>query len=443
MELGQKRLFEETLFNGNYVVLSYNQLTDSVVFLSAIYNHRTYERVIELFKLGILRVSPYNNIRTPSQYVQSCIERCLSENSEVFLFSGIPLDLSDDNKPLLKKLSKALKYNDIGILEEEIQTNKNPQNVEFLLRYIKMILILSIENLAKTKPNKSEIKNFSQIINKVIKKYEQADNELSVLLDKSLFLTAIQALNTIKNALTKHNISPNNRSNWIALYQSGVEEIDVSNESWGLCEIIINLCYNYTVEQSIDGIDVCYDALGDDKFFADFEKRLHQNWQDFCLGHYACYQPIRATQYDYASVALPRWSTAYRILSKVQHYRTPKKKSSLGEKQLWNRVLIRYFLTAILTTTAYIGVFILAEHLVDFTKEFLSKYFEVIFDKISDMKALSTLINAIFTTILFGIFGSLIAKIFKMPDILEGIRDIFITFHDLKIIIDYYVNHKI
>lgn len=443
IEVGQKRLFEETLFHGNCVVLSYNQLTDSVVFLSAIYNSHTYEKMVDLFKLGVLKVSPYNSIRTPSQYVQGCIQRCLDDNAETFLFSGIPLDLNEDNKPLLKKLKNALRFSDIGILEEELVSNKNPKNIEFLIRYIRMILILSVENLAKTKSNKSKILSFGEIIDIVLNQYENFDKYLSITLDKNLFFEAIKNLNKIQEYLIKHAIGLNSRSNWIAVHQDNKECVDIDDKTWGLCEIIINLCYNYTVEQSIDSIYMAYDSIGDEKFFIDFKTRLEKNWQDFNNGHYTCYQPIRSTEYDYASIPLPRWSTAHRILSKIQHYRTFDNSTNLTEQQVWNRKLIRYFLTAILTTMAYIGVFILAEHLVDFTKEFLSKYFDVIFDKISDMKTLSKFINAIFTTILFGIFGSLIAKVFKMPDILEGIRDIFITFYDLKIILDYYFNHKI
>lgn len=442
-ELGQKRLFEETLFHGNYVALSYNQLTDSVAFLSAIYHEDTYEKIIDLFKLGVLKVSPYNDIRTPSQYVQERIDRCLADDDEIFLFSSIPLDLGNENKPLLRKLKNALQFSDVGILEEEILYNKNPKNIEFLLRYIKMILILSIENLAKTKSHQNKTLNFSNIIQTIIQKYSNANNTLLLTLNHFPISEAIQTLAKIESYLLKKSISLNNRSNWIAFYKSGEHNIMVNQNVWGLSEIIINLCYNYTVEQSIDGIHANYTEVGDDEFFEDFEKRLYQNWKDFNKGYYPCYQPVRVTELDYTSVDLPKWDTAHRILSKVHHYRAFKKTNGFSIKLRWIGLLTRYFLTAILTTITYVIVFILAEHLVDFTKEFLSEYFELIFDTISSMKTLSMLINAIFTTILFGIFGSLIAKLFRMPDILEAFKDIFVTIRDVRIVINYYLNHKI
>lgn len=447
IELGQKRLFEEILFNGNHVVLSYNQLTDSVAFLTAIYrDHRMYEKIVELFKLGVLKVSPYNDTRTPSQYIQERIALCLENNLETFLFSSIPLNSGIEHRALLEKMNRALKFSDIGLLEEELETNKDKKNLEFLIRYVKMVLVLSVENLAKTKSKQNMTVSFIDIMNTIIDNYYNKSYEIlsiDIDIDIEMFFTAITNLKKIQNVLLVQSMGLNNRSNWIALANNRADNNPLFSDNWDLCEIIINLCYNYTVEQSIHNIHTAYDEIGDEKFFIDFEKRLLKNWQDFDLGNYVCYRPIDSTEWVYSTAPLPRWSTAHRILSKIQHYRTPRDNSRLTDRQLWNRVLARYFLTAILTTMAYIAVFILAENMVDFVRDFLSNYFEVIFDKISDMKAISILINAIFTTILFGVFGSLVAKVFKTPDILEGLRDIFVTFHDLKIVVNYYFNHKI
>ena len=55
---GQRALFREVALKGNRVVLTFNQLTDSRVFLSAL-DGENYEWIAELFPLGALKYSRY------------------------------------------------------------------------------------------------------------------------------------------------------------------------------------------------------------------------------------------------------------------------------------------------------------------------------------------------------------------------------------------------
>lgn len=71
---GQKAMYEEIVTNGNMIVLTYSQLTDSRAFLAAIKDEKHYENILELFRLGAIKVSRFSNIRTPSQYIQKKIE---------------------------------------------------------------------------------------------------------------------------------------------------------------------------------------------------------------------------------------------------------------------------------------------------------------------------------------------------------------------------------
>ena len=63
--------------NGNQVVLSFNQLTDSEAFLSILENEEAYEEMIGLFRCGALRVSQFGRFRTASQYIQNAIDKCI------------------------------------------------------------------------------------------------------------------------------------------------------------------------------------------------------------------------------------------------------------------------------------------------------------------------------------------------------------------------------
>lgn len=147
---GQQALFEEIVMNGNQVVLSFNQLTDSEAFLSILENEEAYEEMIELFRCGALRVSQFGRFRTASQYIQNAIDKCIGKDSDAFLFSGLPVKCTDTE--LLTKIKDALAFGDLTLLEEI--RDKYPvgstdwKRLEYIQRYIRMILILSMEKLA-------------------------------------------------------------------------------------------------------------------------------------------------------------------------------------------------------------------------------------------------------------------------------------------------------
>lgn len=61
---GQQAMFEEIVKNGNKIVLSFNQITDSHAFLYAVQDKNTYDYIIELFRLGRIKISEYKDIRT-------------------------------------------------------------------------------------------------------------------------------------------------------------------------------------------------------------------------------------------------------------------------------------------------------------------------------------------------------------------------------------------
>ena len=92
-------LFKEILFKGNKVVLSYNQLSDSKVFFKMIENDKIYEHLLELFRLGYIKISQYKRsdneeVRTASQYIQSAIKKCKKEKNNEDLFD---IKISDES----------------------------------------------------------------------------------------------------------------------------------------------------------------------------------------------------------------------------------------------------------------------------------------------------------------------------------------------------------
>lgn len=107
---GQQVLFETLIKYGYKVVLSFNQLSDSQVFLAAIKDKESYDSMMRLFEMGMLKVSLYQEYRTPSQYIQDSIRKCLGDSNNIFFFSGIPIRQEDHM--LLEEVLSALQYDD-------------------------------------------------------------------------------------------------------------------------------------------------------------------------------------------------------------------------------------------------------------------------------------------------------------------------------------------
>ena len=79
IQYAQERMFREIILNGNQVILTMNQLADSRAFLAAIENENTFEPFFELCQMGVIRISQYGTLRTPSQYFQGKIEEFLKK----------------------------------------------------------------------------------------------------------------------------------------------------------------------------------------------------------------------------------------------------------------------------------------------------------------------------------------------------------------------------
>ena len=82
----QRALFDEIVCNGNCVVLSLNQLVDSRMIMSMLNSEEYYDVLVYLFCNGYLKYSQYNDVHTPSQYLQKSIE-----DNRSFIYSALPV----------------------------------------------------------------------------------------------------------------------------------------------------------------------------------------------------------------------------------------------------------------------------------------------------------------------------------------------------------------
>jgi len=418
IEIGQAVMFEEIARNGNTVVLSFNQLTDSHAFMAAVENKETYPHILDLFRKGAIRISHFGNTRTPSQYIQNAIGKCNSTDGNAFIFSALPIKMSQTK--LLKKIDKALRYSDPAILTEMVEKKRNElendsinqgqklaeiEKLEFIDRYIRMILMLSTDRLSGNKPLQGPHNDFSYNIDLIIPYYEKSKNKL--------LSEAAAVLSEIKSTLSE--TERKNRSTWVnKLYD--YEKSDVVC----MAEGIVDICYNFTVEESILNVSRHFDSADIQSFYNEFESRLDGYWEDYKNGIHIFHKCDNDEMVDY-KIKLPHWITASRmyeahkeeIIFKGELY----EKNSREEKLKWKARVLNTFIKTTLVSFMYIIILVLIDI---FMQEFEGVLFQT-----ENLDLSGRILIAALSSVLFGVLGSLITLIFNLPDFLDAFRSIF------------------
>lgn len=109
--LGQRKLYDEIVHEGNMVVLTYNQLVDSRAFFSLLSVPSYYESFMKLFEKGCIRISQYGDVRTITQYLLDAMDE-----DKQFIFSALPLKFTQ--KRLIALVRRSLMYSDLSELYE-------------------------------------------------------------------------------------------------------------------------------------------------------------------------------------------------------------------------------------------------------------------------------------------------------------------------------------
>lgn len=385
---GQQALFREIVINENQVVLTFNQLTDSLAFLCAISDPATYPHMLELFRLGVLKVSrfappcpdgafadsPKRVLRTASHYVQNAVERCLNDSNASFLFSALPFQSQD--KKLLTVLSYSLQYSDPSVLDAYWKTFRFPGEDGF------------------------EGEHQAQKLRDYVKRY------VEMILPQAHAL-----LITLRQTMFGANHSINNRSNWYdELIQMGPEPPVL------LAEAVVDLCYNYTMEASISGIDRRLDTAS---FWEDFLCRLRLYWKDGKQGIHQFQKGDLCTLTAHEAQKLPPWGAGLRLLKAT----APKGGAAavLGEatahpkgQRGWYFRIGCSLLKQLWTATVYSALFLGTSYILDLMEGWLSEQ--------GAQVQLSGLFLSLLNIVLFGLLGSLVSVMFGLPDILENMK---------------------
>ena len=333
----------------------------------------------------------------------------MQSNSDAFLFSGIPVKCTD--KALLEKIKRSLAYGDLTLLEETRNTfeveSTEWEKIDYIMRYVRMILILSMEKLAMN-PGKENIEySFIDYMNEIILICEsETDQRLT---------QCAKLLSEIKEQLDSIQCS-NNRTNWIN-YINEFDESEIAN----MAEAMVDLCYNYTIEESISG--VARHFLDREGFKKDLLNRFYQYWEEYQrkihFFHKGDSEQVAETE---AGVLF--WDTAVRVadshlLEEEKEYE--KAYDSQKKKWRWSRNIRigKWFATA----AFYIIVFFLVDYVLGCIEEqFLVTLTSVRINKI---------IGAVVDTFCFGVLGSWLSEKFGLVDVLECVKNIKIGCKDI------------
>lgn len=406
---GLKALFCEIVKNGNCVAITMNQLTDSQFVKEMISDDVAYACLLELFKKGALRASLYGDIRTASQYIQQALEKCLRNNGDSFIFSNLPVSGSD--KVFLQEIKDALQFSDLSKIQIKLNNavGEEKERLKIVYRFVYMILQLSIcetSNIPQKEAKKKTFEEFLEEILKILKNHTFAN---------SAFDEAIkQAVEIIERRADNISDGRCNRSNWLDTSASKGTSADLANE-------VIHICYNYTVEDSINGVSKHYDDNNfENTFKIDLVNRvsLYRNKTTEKLGAVSRFRWRRLARF--AEYGAKNWPKGTYNMG-LQTYETNYHK----EKWQWRYFLFKKNIFALLVAIAYILIFCGVETVMSYIED----NFSIPIDNV--------VVSSFFSVFLFGVFGSIVSKILAccnrgkdFPDILESVIDIFVRFCD-------------
>ena len=450
---GQEAMYHEIVVNGNIVVLTYNQFTDSKAFLCAVKNETQYRHILELFRKGYIKLSNFtlkekikdgNNIKeietdiyTPSQYFQHSLEKNIRAKG-TFIFSG--LELNNSEKELMELMCNALKYSNTSVFDTYDVKAEEKERVDELIKYTRLLLAISVEELAYNPIKREKGLTLSGLMSEIM----IANWSIYLTKDKAfaeLFHKAIEVLKDVEGQLDEKKI--NARSNWIKKLNSLPEQEEVK-----LAAAIVHMAYNYVVEDSISNVSKHYDdTLGIDALLRDFTHRIEFFWEEHNKeGLHELHNPKNAATGNVWENILkwenfPEWETAARVTEEKRVITNEKEMDAHSNRHIyedgyeqdrkkWRRKLGKTVLLQVLIAFVYIILIHIFNELTGGIQSIVETAIGLL--GLDMHPVLSVIVNVVIYTVLLGIFSSYISNKLNLPDILESIDDIVNSFKDAR-----------
>lgn len=437
---GQQALFREIALRGNRVVITYNQLADSPTFLQILCFEKNYDHLLRLFANGSLKISRYIDrarpgnpeTRTAAQYILHALNKALGDekdDAKSFIFSGLPIQ---SDSALLTAIRDAICYSDLARITDLIQIRKDisqkdrweelgihglkKEDLECIYRYVKLILQISQEPLShiSAKPADQKVMRFTEYLEKMLCQHiADLAQERATLAPH--YADAVQLLRQLQAIISISE--QQSRSPWL----KKLHNMDSTMPAVPMAEAIINLCYNYTVEDSIQGIEKRYADPGEE-FAADYLDRLSQFWQEHQKKDPAS-DGQNSTVPTICIEELPDWSLAVNVTDEAKKLEDMKPRRDEDSNSLWQRRSRRGLIRKILGTLLYVPLFFIVEQAIGLL--------ETLFPLPENGNLWLMLLSALFTTFGFGMLSSLISNWITLPDISDTVKNIGAGIGDL------------
>lgn len=254
--LGQNELLDCLFYTDHTVVLTMQQLTDGRVFGNLLRDKDCTDYILFQFITGRLRYSQYGTIKTPSQYVQNSLTKCKDSG---YLFSYLPIRQADER--LLNAELNALRYGSLEYLEElKDERPSDLAQIEFLENYTRLILHVGTQNLSKTTPKRREdCRSMTEFLDEILAAASKigvsgangtngaAEAEIHNCYEKTK-----QILTEIRSELEAMGIEQN-RTEWHNRLRYEAEKAGGERSSYRLAEAVVDIAYNLTLADSING----------------------------------------------------------------------------------------------------------------------------------------------------------------------------------------------
>ncbi len=457
---GQRAIINEIAKNGNSVVLTLNQLSDSLAIADLIKNEKTYPYIISLFESGTLCVSLYGNKRTASQYMQQSLDKCVDMDGDKFIFSSLPIKAEDTYRVTLMK--NALQYSDLSEITARIEAltaaiadidekgQADAQNVkasleteladmQYVLRYVKLMLTLSVTETSNLPPKATDytLCKFLQTIRQLVRK-----RDISHPRWQNGYNSAQKLLDSTEKQMQAEGLSRaqiNNRSNWLDRIipkneTKGQAEAQLTDEQY-IAALIVNLAYNYTVEDSISGVSRHYDK----KSIADtFKTELKSRIGEILAQDETVYNKKAPTPRAWAGVARIgeyKKERKQRSVKKSAKKRSPRASNEekiyeaafLRERIRWEFAMLGRLTRYSVVALFYIILFSAIEYVFSIFEGLASTWFIGLH--------ISEFFTKVIVIILFGFCGSVISGATKMPDIFQCVKNIALYIHDMTVVL--------
>ena len=128
---GERALFRTIVYEGKAVVLTYNQIVDSVTFLHCIRNEDAFKILLSFFKDKRLLVNQYEKDYSPDSPFKSSYFNFLNEYEE------------KDRRTIMEGLIDSIKYGDDVFLRNIMPPKVKKEHRKEIYDYIKFILTIN------------------------------------------------------------------------------------------------------------------------------------------------------------------------------------------------------------------------------------------------------------------------------------------------------------